>query len=177
MLALYAEAFCRFTILIVFLLSSVGKARDLPGFASTIAAFKVLPQGWSIAVSRIFLGGEFAVVVLLALENSLGFALADLLLVSFTLALMIVVLKNPGAAISCNCFGHNREAVSYYEIARNAGLIAVGLLGWFMDHGPLVRGGKELADLDTGSWLIAGIAAGAFVALWLNLRNIVQLFR
>jgi uncharacterized membrane protein YphA (DoxX/SURF4 family) len=129
----YLLTFCRLVIGLVFAISFVGKVRDVGQFAATIGRFELLPRRWNKTAALLFLGGEAAVVVLLIAGGPLlplAFALAGLLLLLFTLALLSALRR--GIETSCNCFGASEKPLTYYDVGRNAGFIACSLLGWWL---------------------------------------------
>ncbi|HYF63119.1 MAG TPA: MauE/DoxX family redox-associated membrane protein [Herpetosiphonaceae bacterium] len=171
---LYALAFCRITLAFTFALSAITKASNIPSFKQTIARFGLLPERLHMAAALALLGGEFAAALLLAAGGALlplGFALALALCLAFTLALRSVLAR--GMRVACNCFGASARAVSADDIRRNLGLIACALGGL----GLIAMAPDSQAALSGAEWGLVGASALVAVAVWLQLGEIVQLFR
>jgi len=169
----FASAFCRIAIGIVFLLSFGSKARDIAQFQRSVAGFRLLSRKLSHIAAIFFLGGELAVVLCLLIGGELllpGFGLAVLLLLVFTIALISVLVRK--LSISCNCFGSSEEPVVVADVWRNVGLIICTVVGY--SSTAWVQGNEQ--SLGIGGWLLAGVSALLLSLLWLQLRNIVQLF-
>lgn len=174
LVAWYIVAFCRVVTGLVFAFSGLSKARDLSRFRKAILGFELLPHYMSGLAALLFLGGEFGVVLLLAIGGSFlfaGFVLAALLLLIFCSALASALVRK--LHISCNCFGASQKPVTVMDIWRNVGflLCATGgcaLLSW-------IQGRRE--SLGGLEWLLIGLGAGAFVLVWTQLEDIAQLFR
>lgn len=170
MLPAYLLAFCRAVIGLVFLVSFASKALNLYDFERTIASFAVLPKGWSKLAAVCFLVGEIAVAILMTLGGQillLGFALAILLLLVFTAALGLVLVRR--LRVSCNCFGPSSRLVSPYDICRNLGFIVCAVAG-------LTVLNVNPGDLHWLQWLLIGLVAAVVAAVWINLRDIAHLF-
>ena len=152
----YLLTFCRLVIGLVFVISFVGKVRDVGQFAATIGRFDLLPRRWTQTAALLFLGGEAAVVILLIAGGPLlplAFALATLLLLLFSLALLSVLRR--GIETSCNCFGASEKPLTYYDVGRNAGFIACSLLGWWL--APQLAGSPAAQNWLALAW--QGVAA------------------
>jgi hypothetical protein len=152
----YLLIFCRLVIGLVFAISFVGKARDTGQFAKTIGRFELLPRRWHKTAALLFLGGETAVVILLIAGGPLlplAFALAGLLLLLFTLALLSALRRN--IETSCHCFGSSDKPLTYYDVGRNAGFIACSLLGWWL--APQLAGSPAAQNWLALAW--QGVAA------------------
>lgn len=155
----------------MFLVSFASKALNLHAFERTIASFAILPKRWTESASICFAVGEITVAVLVTLGGPflvLGFALAILLLVVFTLGLASVLARR--RLVSCNCFSPSSQLISIYDICRNLSFILCAFIGLSLSES---NSGK-LAWLD---WLLVGLVAAVVVAVWINLRDIVRLFR
>lgn len=169
----FVSAFCRIAIGIVFLLSFGSKIRNTAQFQRSIAGFRLLSRKLSDVAAILSLGGELAVVLCLLIGGELllpGFGLAVLLLLVFSIALISVLVRK--LSISCNCFGASEEPVVVADVWRNVGLIACAVAGY--SSTAWVQGNEQ--SLGIGEWLLAGISALVLSLLWLQLRNIVQLF-
>src|SRR6185436_7717970 len=90
MLTTYLLIFCRATLGLLFALSFSGKAPNLPPFERTISNFGIFPARFNRLAAFAFLMGELSVILLMALGGpwlGVGFGLAALLLIIFSLAL------------------------------------------------------------------------------------------
>lgn len=171
---IYMLGFCRVAIGLVFAISSITKARNMTQFQQAIVDFQLLPRKLSKLAAFLFLGGEIAVVLFIILGGSLllpGFSLAILLLLIFCAALASVLIRK--MRTSCNCFGSNKKPVTAVDIWRNAGFLLCAAGGcealiW-------LRGAQE--SLQAIAWLPIALGAAVFVMIWVQLGEIVQLFR
>lgn len=166
--------FCRITIGLLFAYSFLAKARDVNKFAQTITPFNLLPAHWSQPLALLFLSAELAVVILvLAGGQSLpiAFALALLLLSTFSATLLLVLARNIRA--SCNCFGHSYQPVTYADVWRNVGIILVAAGGLWATQ----AAGGTGAGLTFIEMLLLVIIASVFVLVWANLGDIMALFQ
>jgi hypothetical protein len=123
--------------------------------------------------AALFLGGESAVVALMLIGGPFlifGFSLAIGLLLLFCLALVSVLAR--GIHTTCNCFGTSAKEVSAFDVWRNIGLMICSLASV-----ALLIGTKSTRDpLSLLEWILIGLGAGAFVMIWLQLEEIVQIF-
>jgi hypothetical protein len=149
-----------------------GKVRDVDRFAETIRNFDLLPKQLARTAAVLFLTGEAVVVLFMVLGDRLlpvAFALAGLLLLLFTLALLSALRR--GIKTSCNCFGASEKPLTYYDIWRNVGFIGCSVLGWWLAAQVLVTtqpsNWAELALLSFG--------AALFVIVWTQLNEVVTL--
>lgn len=108
----------------VLLLGAMDKLRDMPGFANVVAAYWILPAGWS----RTFAWGyalteAMAGILLLAPPSrAIGAMLALLVLTVATLALAINLLRG-NRDIDCGCAG---------PMSRSSGARRAGLTWWLV---------------------------------------------
>jgi hypothetical protein len=174
MMPLYLLAFCRVVIGLVFVVSSISKARNLAQFRQTISAFHLLPERFSGVTALLFIGGEFAVSFLMFIGGPLllpGFSLAISLLLLFSLALGSVVARK--IPTSCSCFGASTKPVSPFDVGRNVGFLLCALGGCFV----LIWTQNSQVTLSLPEWLLTGLSAGVFVIIWLQLGEVLQLLR
>lgn len=174
MMSMYMLAFCRVVIGLVFVVSSGSKVLHISRFRQAIRNFHILPGRLSGVAAMLFLCGEFAVVVFVLIGGAfllLGFSLAISLLLLFSFALISVLHRH--IRTSCNCFGSKNNSVSTTDVLRNIGLITCACLGC----GILVASHQVRGHLSLVEWGLLGLAATLFVALWLHLREIVQVFQ
>ena len=173
-MSLYMLTFCRVVVGLVFAISSISKARDIAQFKQAVSKFDLLPKRLSGLAALLFLCGEFAVVLLMLIGGPLllpGFFLAICLLLLFSLVLTSVVIRR--IHTSCNCFGASAKPVSSLDVGRNAGFILCALGGCLT----LLWAQDTRISLSLPEWLMTGVAAVVFVLIWLQLGEIVQLFR
>lgn len=171
---MYLLVFCRVAIGLVFAISSFGKAREFATFQQAVAGFHLLSRQWSKLAALLFLGSEFAVVLFMVVGGPLlfsGFALAILLLLIFCVALASVLARKLQTA--CHCFGSSDKPVTLVDIWRNVGLLLCA--GGGCEALIWTRGAQE--RLEGIAWLLIALGAGVFVILWIQLGEIVQLFR
>lgn len=173
MFALYVLTFCRVVIGLVFVLSGIGKARDIAQFRQIIQTFNLLPRSLYSVAAALFLGGEFAVVALVFIGGPVlifGFSLAIGLLLLFCCALVSVLAREIHTA--CNCFGTSTKEISTFDVWRNIGLIICSLAGVAV----LIGTKSDRDTLSLFEWGLIGLGSGAFAMIWLQLEEIVQFF-
>jgi uncharacterized membrane protein YphA (DoxX/SURF4 family) len=171
---MYMLAFCRVVIGLVFVVSSVSKALNIAQFRQTISNFHILPGRLSGVAAMLFLCGEFVVVVCVLIGGSLlaiGFSLAIFLLLLFCIALVSVLAR--GIHTTCNCFGPSAKQVSHVDVWRNVGFILCTLGG----YGALAWTKSTQGNPGLLEWGLTGLGAVVFVVIWIQLGEIVQLFR
>jgi uncharacterized membrane protein YphA (DoxX/SURF4 family) len=171
MLSQYVLLFCRWSVGITFLASAVGKARDLPGFRQAVTDLHALPSrlarpaaiGTVLAESLVALGMLVGSVALPA-----GFVLGAVLLVLFSVVLIAALRRDAG--VSCNCFGASERPISWYDIGRNAMLVACCIAG---------LAGYAIADGNppASAVVLLGLMAGCFFLILTNSEDIVELLR
>jgi uncharacterized membrane protein YphA (DoxX/SURF4 family) len=174
MMSQYLLAFCRIVIGLVFVVSSVSKARDLAQFKQTVSSFQLLPKRLSGGAALLFLGGEFVVALLVLIGGPLllpGFFFAIGLLLLFSTALLSVLVRN--IRTSCDCFGSSARLVSRFDVWRNVGFILCALGGCLA----LIWVGDRPLSLSLPEWILPGLAAALFVLIWSQLGEIAHLFR
>ena len=172
--SLYLLAFCRIALGLVFLVSSLSKARDMAQFRAAIRAFHLLPPALSEMAALLFIGGECVVVVLLGIGGPLllpAFILAGGLLLLFSLALISVIARKIQTA--CHCFGPSVKLVSRADVWRNVGFMlcvlgGIAALTW--TRAPSI-------SLSLSEWVLTGLGAVVFVVIWIQLGEIVQFLR
>lgn len=163
----YIFAFSRCAIGLVFLISFLGKIRDMRSFQSAISNFKLLPHWLERPAALGFMTGELVVVVLLILGGSwarYGLLIALLMLVAFSVALGAVLAR--GIQTSCNCFGPNQQNISFYEIVRNSGFIGCTFAGWWT--------GDTSITPNFAEWSLVGTCALLFVLISLSFRDVLE---
>lgn len=169
----YALTFCRWALGITFTISAVGKALDLGSFREAVSDFGLLPRRLSGPAAKTFFAAEALVVALMVLGGTglpVGFALSTGLLAVFSVALAAALRKS--AKVSCNCFGRTERRISWYDVGRNAVLMACGA-GGLWAYGASAQQGS----LKVGAVLLLGLMAACFVVIVTNLEDIVEILR
>lgn len=167
----YILTFCRITVALIFALTVVGKAQDVTAFQEAILDFQILPPNWSKVFAWTFLGAETLVVLLMGIGGGIllpGFLLAALLLMSFAVALVLVLQRN--RRIVCNCFGRTERRISSYDVVRNVLLTACSLLGIWTLLGPQ----QNLSSADV---ILVGLMAACFVTFVTSMADVVETLR
>ncbi|WP_067171264.1 MauE/DoxX family redox-associated membrane protein [Microtetraspora niveoalba] len=123
----YLTLASRLLLMAVFVLSSVGKLRDLGSFARSLVSLKLAPARLAGHMAASVVAAEAAVVSLLALAPRLGLASAAALLLAFTV--VIVRAMSRGQRASCNCFGKQGANLGGRQVVRNVLLMGAALLG------------------------------------------------
>lgn len=173
MLNIFVITFCRIVIILVFVISLIGKVTDLSAFHTAITNFKILPTQWSKTATWIFLIGEFSVIVLATWGGNLllaGFGGATFLLIIFSIALGVTLIRRQ--QIPCNCFGREEKPISPYDLVRNAGFLVCSFTGIVM----LWTTSSSIMMLDLANIILAGLMGVTFVMMLTNLSEIVQLY-
>ena len=145
--------------------------RDLSGFEQAVTDLRALPArlarpaaiGTVIAESLVVLGMLVGSVGLPA-----GFVLGAVLLLLFSVVLVAALRRDAG--VSCNCFGASERPISWYDLGRNAALLAccgAGLAGYAIAEGN--PPGSVIALL--------GLMAGCFFLIVTNSEDIVESLR
>jgi len=173
MIISFPLAFFRLTIGFVFAISLVGKIRNIPLFTRTITNFNFFPKSFSKPLTYLFLLGEFGTVVAMIVGGSFlfwGFLTSTLLYLSFSIALLSVVIRK--IKTPCNCFGPDEKDVGIGHVVRSTGFMICGLGGLIsMKFYELASGALNWAE-----WGLVGATALVFVLVWIQISEIVKLF-
>lgn len=115
----------------VFISAGVTKVLSPEPFAAAIYNYQILPAAWTNAAAIAMPGIEIMASLFLALYRPWRTAAGSVLLVLlaiFTAALLWAIHR--GLNISCGCFSTSADAanISWWNIARNAGLAALLML-------------------------------------------------
>lgn len=173
-MALYLLTFCRVVICLTFAVSSFSKTLNVPKFKQTVISFNLLPRRLSGIIAILFIFCEYIVTGLIFIGGKLllpGFLLAILLLLIFCSALAFVLLKR--LSVPCNCFGSSEKPDTFSDIWRNIGFILCALVGCIV----FVWSQHIAEHLGIGEGIITGVGAVVFVVIWIQLDEIVQIFR
>ena len=172
MLSQYVLLFCRWSIGLTFLASAVGKAQGLDAFRLAIIDLRALPAGLArpAAIGTVLAEGLVVLGMIVGFAAlPVGFVLAAILLALFS-AVLVTALRRD-AEVSCNCFGASERPISWYDVGRNAALVAccgAGVASYAIaDHS---RPAVALI-------ILLGLMAGWFSLIVTNLEDIVVLLR
>ncbi|HEY4889043.1 MAG TPA: MauE/DoxX family redox-associated membrane protein [Candidatus Dormibacteraeota bacterium] len=165
-----------------FALSSVQKARAVPQFKDGLSAFGIpRPLRAAVAVTLIALEMIASCLMLLPwVPLRAGLFLCAALLIAFSIALIRAI--ETGAIVDCHCFGARETAISWFDVLRNMGLLALVLVAWVSlanatgtTQFALVP--EVMSSVRTGDLAIAVVAAVAVVLalLWAHLPEIAAL--
>jgi hypothetical protein len=150
---------------VVFLVSALSK-RDFPTFSLSLRRMRIVPPAWVTPVAAMVVAAEALTVALLAIPGTaLGFALAIVLLGSFTAAIVAVLSR--GITEPCPCFGPKAAPLGWEHLGRNVFLLAVAVLGGLAGSGAASTGALVVAAA-------AGLIVGALIT---RLDDLVALFR
>jgi len=175
MIASYWIAFGRIVIGLTFVLSLIGELQDITSFSEAITRFKILPKRSSNTFAYLLLSGEIAVITSMLVGGPLlfgGFLLSGVMFLTFSIALASVVFRK--IETSCHCFGPSDEKkVGPFHIVRAAGLMALagGSCCTLLDLK------ESMTSLDLWNWGLMGMGGAAFVMIWVQLSEIVELFK
>jgi hypothetical protein len=170
--------FAQGLLAVVFAASLVGKVRDMERFTRTIMAFDLLPPVLSTFAARMLAAAEAILVVVLLVSlwppvtlpagvvAVTGLLLVAVLLVTYTVALIIVKVRQ--TRVSCNCFGTSATMVSWADVIRNGLLLLVAGLGLAWD--PAV-------SLSVGDRALLVLAASPVALLLINFADVVSVTR
>ncbi len=164
--------FCRWAIGLTLAVSAMGKAASMTSFRAAMTDFEVLPARLTGPAATAVVVAEAVAVALVAAGRgwaAAGFALALVLLAAFSAVLALALRRK--AAVSCNCFGSSERQISWYDVARNAGLglcCVAGLWSAATAAGP----GPAVALV-----LVLGLMAAVFMVIVTNLEDIIELLR
>lgn len=166
----YTSEMCRLYVLVVLLAAAGGKAVARRDFADTIAELFHLPERGSRVASLAVVGAEGLIALLLVAGGAWGrsaMAAAMALFAAFAAVILVALVQR--RSIMCNCFGGRGHVISFYDLVRNAALIAA--CGFYLVHGPSGH------SLDAAAWLLM---LGLVFILFLvstNLNEIAHLAR
>ena len=169
---IYLLVFCQSTLIIIFLLATIGKLRDFEAFEQTIGRLQMLPSALNRLATSSIIGLELLTIVWLAIPSTryLGFGLAFILLGGFSLVIWLTLQRQ--LTLACNCFGPSQRSISAADLRRNLGLIILASLGL------ILHTNIDLSqNVPWSIWLTIGIGSAGFVAFWLQLPHIWQFFQ
>ncbi len=151
---------CRISLIVVFMLSLIGKVSSYPTFRRSLAGFG-LSTTTSGVIAPLVICGESAVVLGLTLGGPLllpGLALAAALLLAFTVAILHVLRRK--VSVACFCFGPAKRPVTAVDLLRDSSLLLLASVGLI----ELVRLGVRDVGVTIDDFLFA-IPTGLVVGL------------
>ncbi|MBD3886236.1 hypothetical protein IFO70_31570 [Phormidium tenue FACHB-886] len=165
-----ALTFCKFTVGLIFTLSSLSKIKSFSQYTKTVSIFRLVPEFFVTWTAKSILTLEIFVVISLFVNQVIAFWLASILLLIFSIALALAIVRN--IKTSCNCFGTRDRPISVLDILRNFGFLCCSCGG-----GWLAATESEIAiaspSLSSG---VSGLVALGFVLIWIHLSEIYHLF-
>lgn len=174
MLLSYLTTFSRIIIGFAFAISFISKVSDVSAFEYTIKSFDLLPKKLHRIAALLFLSGELSITLLLVIGSKfliVGFGLAIVLLIAFSIAMISVLVRN--IRTSCNCFGLTEKAVSIFDVWRNASFFLFTLVGLLA----LSTSTSQQTSLAPAEFSLLSVIAIMFVTVLINFEDIVQLFK
>ncbi|MDR8413503.1 hypothetical protein MTP10_32800 [Nonomuraea sp. 3-1Str] len=161
----YVRVGCAWLIAVVFAITAVSKARDLPGFARSLPDLVPVPRALTrpLAVVVAALEGLVALLVAVPLVAGVsgvvayGLGLALLLLAAFTVAIAVALRR--GRRAPCRCFGASAAPLGARHLVRNGLLIIAAALGLLPPAGSPALAGVVVAGV---AGLIGAILVAAF---------------
>ncbi|MFI6485654.1 MauE/DoxX family redox-associated membrane protein [Nonomuraea sp. NPDC050663] len=154
---------CQWALGIVFLAAVAGKARDFPGFRSSLSSMAPGMAGWAVPVvmAEMFT----ALSLLIPASARWGFAAAAAL--SAGLAAVVLRALARGHHEPCPCFGVSARPLGRRHVVRNGLLIVLALAG--LASGDPAGPGAE-------GWPVAVLAGGCAAVLLIFFDDLVELF-
>jgi putative oxidoreductase len=135
----YLSLVLRLYIGYVFIHASASKIHYPAEFAESLAAYQILPY-WSVnfmALVMPWLELTCGLFLILGLRTKVVTSIIASLLVVFTIAILLNVIK--GAPISCGCFENVDHPIGWQDIARDIGWLVLTLQIFFFDKINLLR--------------------------------------
>ena len=160
----------RIGLALVFAAAFLHKARDVRGFAATLADYRLLPSAWAPGLVPVFLAAEAvtAGLLLAPLPGAPGGLAALGLLATYTAAIAINLARGR-RDIDCGCLGPwARQPLSYGLLVRNGLLVAAAL-------GVLVPTGARALHWVDGITVL--MACAALALLWEAANRLASLPR
>ncbi len=167
----YILIFCRSVVGLLFTLSFAGKVVNSSDFGQAIRNFRILPNQLSYIAAIFILCIEFLIIVLMFIGDSfltVGFFFAGFTLVAFSLAILLVLLRD--LRIDCNCFGPMYVEITYYDLLRNVGFLGATFVGF-------VESLTSKVQLSQLEFFVVFLIAIVYLASLINLREIVLIFK
>ena len=159
----YVALACRVAVGLVFACSALSKLRGRAAYADFVGSVRALvpaaDRGGAPVLAGVVVAAELAVAagMLPTAVYRPALVLAGLLLLAFGVALALAIRRR--VQVPCRCFGATSEPPGRPQLVRNAGLLAVALLGAVVPAGAVAAGGAVTAGF-TGI-VVAVLAVGA----------------
>jgi uncharacterized membrane protein YphA (DoxX/SURF4 family) len=121
---------CRIVIGVVLGLAGLSKLGDLPGFATQVHNFRLIPVPMEnlLAMTLPWIELVTALSLVLGMRARAGALVASILMAVFTVAVAQALAR--GLDIECGCFGTaDATRVGAAKLAQNVGLTAVAIAG------------------------------------------------
>jgi hypothetical protein len=145
---------CRGMLVMVFLASAAGKARNFGGFVAAVRQLRLVPGSWPRPVARVVVAAEVVAAGLLLLPAPAALAGFGLVVVlAGVFAFVIEVSVRRGIRVPCPCFGAASDLLNRRQLVRNALLVVVAAVG--------------SAGLDTGRLELVEVMVSLAVAVFL----------
>ncbi|MEU8004505.1 MauE/DoxX family redox-associated membrane protein [Catellatospora sp. NPDC049111] len=160
---------------VVFAVSAISKLRSRASYAAFVASTReLLPRPWPPAapVALTVVVAEVAIVPLLFSVPTAGLAVAAVLLLAFSAAIVLAVRR--GVRTSCRCFGSSTKPLAGPHAVRSGVLAALAVTGAVL-AGP-VGAANVVTGLHPAGVAITLLAAGVFAALMIMFDDLVGLF-
>lgn len=160
--------FCRWAVGLTFAASALGKATAIDAFRDSVHDLGGVPgrRVKPVASAVVALETLAAALMLFGRPGAIaGFVLAAGLLAVFTAVLVRALTQR--RQVSCNCFGRQQRRISWYDVGRNAALVAVcaaGVVAAVVVSGP----GPDLALT-----LVLGLMAAVYGLLVTGAEDVV----
>jgi uncharacterized membrane protein YphA (DoxX/SURF4 family) len=160
----YLGLAARLLVGLVFVVAAVPKLRDPASFASSVAAYKMLPESLVKPVARALPPAEIAMGVMLLAGVLIipASVVAALLLVGFGGAIWVAVER--GSKIGCGCGFRHLQQVSRVLVARNAVLAVAAAVAALAPSGALALlpgPGVPPTTISTTDALAVAVVVGA----------------
>ena len=161
----------RMALGLLFLVAGLSKARDHRAFQLAVASFQIVPARLAPPVATLIVAMELAGsgLLLAGTYEWLGALLLGVLLVAFTVALVVNLLRGR-RNLDCRCFGQPTVRIGWGHVVQNMLMLAVALM-----IGAVVLRGMPpsgVGDLTTASLTI--LAAAYTAVLFLAVQELVS---
>jgi uncharacterized membrane protein YphA (DoxX/SURF4 family) len=173
--------FCRLALSTVFLSAGFSKIGKWEHHRIIVEEYQIMPIRWVPLLVRVEVWLEVLVGFLLLLGVSMGAWLGSVLLVAYTVAIGINLLRGRNT-ISCGCGGVvGDHQLSWKLVLRNLGLLAANLYGlqYIREFGSVEawwHTGDSTVLLNSGVWMTV-LASCATILTWMLASDLVLLRR
>lgn len=161
--------FLRFTLIMLFTKSVLSKLVAFHSFTNNLSNFKLVPERFNLIVAYGVIFAEVLIVLSIVRGEHLlevGFILAQLTIIVFTIVLVLTHIR--GIKAVCNCFGPSQQVVGPVSILRNGLIFFLTFVGWSLSQSQL---GSNVAHLPT-EIVFAALAAVVFSLLLIHVSDI-----